>query len=654
MQFKRKLDFTYTMHVLIVALIIVSFTVSSLMISRYVEQDCFDRIEETTVQMVHMLDSDMEDNRTKLEMLADILAANKQNPDSLLQVYMENFCHTHRFSSLCVHRANGTTVSYGEHPHQPESFRAFQSEVAAAPYISSIYSMGDSAAEKMFYQAVPVVRDGETVAVLYGYMTLEVLPQIFPDEVYGGKGQLYIIDADTGDFLMDTWHDGVLGNIFDGSMGERETKPGYDMEHLRSGVRRGESGYHVFRSRTTGDWFYTYYMPTGVNNWSFQMTIDEPTAFASFNYIVKIIVTLGFVVVLLTMLYIFILMLQGTYNRKRDLKRIRKTDYMYKVQRILFNAHSNSELIERALKITGTEVNAETMLLLTFADNTVSKVYHWPITDKSQAADLLGRSIKEDFPHLFDVLSEGRTVIYGSENTDIRISDTAKALFAEFGVEKIMLVPMIDNDLLCGVLCAVNPGVKPLDAEMLECVLYDYFMAARNVENYSIIKNMGVMDYLTDMKNRNSYEVELAAIAAQKFERLWCVFVDVNGLHEINNRYGHKAGDLMLCTVAKVMKRAFGSERTYRMGGDEFVSFVINETEDRIKAKKELVETELAANGYYVSVGYSMLDSAESDVFDIERLVASAEAMMYQEKDLFYERHNEIRDRRDSAEEEKE
>ena len=50
-----------------------------------------------------------------------------------------------------------------------------------------------------------------------------------------------------------------------------------------------------------------------------------------------------------------------------------------------------------------------------------------------------------------------------------------------------------------------------------------------------------------------------------------CIYVDVNGLHELNNTQGHAAGDKMLQTVASLMRTQFGDRHVYRIGGDEFV-----------------------------------------------------------------------------------
>ena len=52
-----------------------------------------------------------------------------------------------------------------------------------------------------------------------------------------------------------------------------------------------------------------------------------------------------------------------------------------------------------------------------------------------------------------------------------------------------------------------------------------------------------------------------------------CVYIDANGLHELNNERGHEAGDLMLRFVADSLMEQFPKGSLYRVGGDEFVVF---------------------------------------------------------------------------------
>ena len=72
------------------------------------------------------------------------------------------------------------------------------------------------------------------------------------------------------------------------------------------------------------------------------------------------------------------------------------------------------------------------------------------------------------------------------------------------------------------------------------------------------------IDVLTGLPNRNRYEAYLKSLNGSS-ERLMCLFIDVNGLHELNNTKGHFAGDQMLRFIADTLKVLFSSEHIYRI-----------------------------------------------------------------------------------------
>ncbi len=633
--------FLHILNVITVALIIESFLCSLMLVRKYAHENCYERIEESSHQVVEMLTHSFDQTTEKLTIFSDILAANSSNPDELLLTYMTNFCKTGDFSSVCIHRANGTVVSYGEHPHTVQKFTNYEHEVARLPYVSEVYSTGDRADEKFFYQAIPIIRNDQTVGILYGYMQADRLPGFIVMNAFGGKGRISIVDGETGDYLMDTSSQDHLGNIYDVDVNSYEFKEEHISDHAKNGLTHGDSGYFVFRSKESGRWMYNYYLPIGINQWSLQLTVDEETAFARYVDMSKAIVILSVCVVAFMVIHVWVLMIQTSHMNKRDKDRLHKSNYMYEVQRALFNAHNNPDYIEQALKTVANEVTAETVLLLTFSDRMINHIYFWPSVDKNNAMKLSGRRIRDDFPMIFDMLSANESVLYHEGDDSADISSIAKDIFEDLEVASMMLVPIMDNSgFLRGAIAAVNMTVIPENCEKLECLTYDFFMAIANIDNHAIIKNMGTMDYLTKMKNRNSYELELPLLAHESCESLWCAFIDVNGLHEINNTYGHKAGDRMLCSVADAIKRVFNSPNAYRTGGDEFVTFVFDSSEEEMKRMIRQIHTLLEANDYHVSIGVSGMSRPTDQMYDIDRLLVDAETHMYEEKRRYYQTHH--------------
>ncbi len=620
------------------------FAASIVIVENYAKHDCFDSIEEVTDQVSNMFVHTLSQSNYQLELFADILAANSENPDDLLRLYMENFCDTQSFAAVCLHRADDSAFSHGYHPHN-EQAASFAEEREKVPYISDVIRAGEYRSQQFVYLATPVVRNGQTVAILYGYISLDTFPSFVSSTAYDGKGQFYIVDGNTGDFLMDEYHrygteddqEIPLSNCFDGSLGDRETKPGYTAEAMNNGIRNGDSGYYIFKSQRTGQWYYTYYMPMGINNWSMQMTIDEPTAFETYYAVRDIVFVLMMSVLVLCAVIIAVLVLLARIRTKQDKKDLHRADYLNEVQSALLTAHNNPDFVSRALKLVAQELKGEKAILLTFSGHIIHNIYYWPSLDMNRAKILIGVNIREEFPTMFDALSAGESFFCDEELIETRFTPKAKALFHALAVHNIVLVPITDPaGILKGAIAVLNMNGEVRSVDMIECVTRDFFMAITNLEKHNIIKKMATVDYMTGIKNRNSFEAELASYETVKAESLWCVYVDVNGLHEMNNTKGHSAGDEMLRTVALAMKKIFGEECSYRMGGDEFIAFCTDSTHEDFMSYKYRLLDELGRKGYSVSVGFAMIGRNENNIFDVASVVAKAEAIMYQKKQECY------------------
>lgn len=151
------------------------------------------------------------------------------------------------------------------------------------------------------------------------------------------------------------------------------------------------------------------------------------------------------------------------------------------------------------------------------------------------------------------------------------------------------------------------------------------------------IEYMSQTDLLTGAKNRNHYESRLQEYPKMCTSNLICVYADANGLHELNYRYGHAAGDKMLCEVAEGMQRYFGGEHTYRIGGDEFVAFKVDVQPEKLLVEIDQLRRALDEKGHHVSFGIATHEKAQGEL-NMREIVGEAEANMYEEKREFYRR----------------
>lgn len=139
-------------------------------------------------------------------------------------------------------------------------------------------------------------------------------------------------------------------------------------------------------------------------------------------------------------------------------------------------------------------------------------------------------------------------------------------------------------------------------------------------------------DPLTGLLNRRRFERDLEWWGRNRPETLTCVYIDVVGLHEINNHLGHKAGDGMLCAVAGAMQRMFPLADTYRIGGDEFVVLWADHTGEQGAEAAARIKALLRESNYEISVGVHQIEPDEN----LEDGVDRAENAMRRDKEAYY------------------
>lgn len=89
-------------------------------------------------------------------------------------------------------------------------------------------------------------------------------------------------------------------------------------------------------------------------------------------------------------------------------------------------------------------------------------------------------------------------------------------------------------------------------------------------------RDLANTDQLTQLKNRNAYDVDLRNLIVRRGgPGMGVVVLDLNNLKLVNDRFGHQAGDAYIRAAAEAIRRAVsGQTAAYRVGGDEFVLLV--------------------------------------------------------------------------------
>ena len=144
-------------------------------------------------------------------------------------------------------------------------------------------------------------------------------------------------------------------------------------------------------------------------------------------------------------------------------------------------------------------------------------------------------------------------------------------------------------------------------------------------EQMDYINSLAYTDSLTGVNNNTAYRRDVANLRGNISDGSACfavAVIDVNGLKQINDSYGHEYGNILISDTAATAANVFGKENVYRIGGDEFAVLMRNATAEKCRELAEQFREELRTGGGAVLAaaaigvsGFRTSDGSSEEVF---------------------------------------
>jgi diguanylate cyclase (GGDEF)-like protein len=157
-------------------------------------------------------------------------------------------------------------------------------------------------------------------------------------------------------------------------------------------------------------------------------------------------------------------------------------------------------------------------------------------------------------------------------------------------------------------------------------------------------ENLLYTDALTGFFNRNYLSQKASQGVAGAYPQA-IVVADLNNLKQINDGYGHAAGDALLVSFTTLVRQQWPQGHFFRLGGDEFLIMLPGTDAARVQADIVALEQRCQQTSYAVSptvfaqpsaaLGYAIRHSAD---VPLDPCIAEADQGMYQAKALMKKR----------------
>ena len=217
------------------------------------------------------------------------------------------------------------------------------------------------------------------------------------------------------------------------------------------------------------------------------------------------------------------------------------------------------------------------------------------------------------------------------------------------GKGKYYTVMPVHYQKRCYGYCVLGNSRLMIDSELFHIFIMNINNALENLRRQNMLNamverlnRMWVYDTLTGIFNRAGFfkfAPNIIKKARKKGDNLFALFLDLDGLKTVNDRYGHDEGDAFIKAMANVLSQVHRhGELLMRYGGDEFVvlthGYDHEDAADYIRQiKKGIDEYNQVSNHPYIldaSMGYSIMAPVED--LDLEAFIEMADQEMYKAK----------------------
>lgn len=305
--------------------------------------------------------------------------------------------------------------------------------------------------------------------------------------------------------------------------------------------------------------------------------------------------------------------------------------------RMLYAVDDLDQTINAVLTQIGEFLVSDRAYVFEIKDELMNNTHEWtapgisPQLEKLQQLDL---SLISDWLPFFE---KNDCIIIDDVEQLQKTNPAAYATLHAQEITSLIAAPIFLDNKLAGYI-----GIDNYDSEKIKNSSYlllsmSIFLsyAIRHRNHVDMLHRLSYHDLLTNALNRNAFMDVLSQFRPGQYASAGIIYIDINGMKEINDFYGHHQGDkILITTVAKVFN-LFKPDELFRIGGDEFVIITYDLTETDFYEKFNILRNifcEKTNLPFSIATGSCWVKSPS----DLNSLLQQADSAMYTDKKKFY------------------
>ena len=563
-----KKQLSQLMPTLVVLILILALTVATYNTSlKQEEEECWNRLENASEAIIQSIQSRVNDDLNYLRLIGKDFSNEDHLPT--YEEYRDRFAtfeDVSLFERVDLLMKNNTLYTMHGDVQQIYS-NDFLILNSTAEYMDLVHT-DTLTNERSVNYYVPILQNDSVVAYLVGVIQCDALDEKFYTPILNGKTHNLIIDTTDGQVVMDNKNMNI-----DNIASDTDFKLLASKKNVVKAINSLKSGVVTFKKGNINQ--YLIYKPVKIYNWELLITVSENVAFASTlmlkqNYMVMVICE---IVILLLYCGFYIKKVRRISLKSHELSEdLNVSNTLIQCVRILSNSADQKRSIDEILQIICEFYQAQRcyVLDLDMDNKKTNGIYEYGKQYDDIHVENMVRLCLEHMDLVNQFFENQKSYYIDDVTNEISVASPIYSSFIQQKIHSIIVVPFMDDKQINGVFAVDNPKQNYYQKDFLESLCFFIKTAMAREKEKAKLKNLSYVDSLTYAQNRNHFNEYIEQNRNKELHFLGVIYLDLNGLKEVNDKMGHIAGDTLIITASYVLQEIF-LDNSYRVGGDEFV-----------------------------------------------------------------------------------
>ena len=290
-----------------ICLIIIMVVVSGfyvIAIRKHIQSLSYLKLERSTTEAIEAVEGQFRTERNMLRMIANIISSSDDSLHSLdVNTFLNIYDLNSQISDVAILSSDNTVIRINGLDLDANGILDFEKIKARGEHISSLLMDLEKEGVYDIRDFVPIRRNDETIAFIYGTTTPENIMKAWVPNIYDGHAVVSIIERDTGLFLIDgagrvnmTLEQSDIA-ISDISVADT----------FENAILSGRSGYAIGFDKNSNETMYYCFLPMNIANWEMVVSVPEEYVYSDVRPIyisLYIFLTFGAIALVIYFLYV--------------------------------------------------------------------------------------------------------------------------------------------------------------------------------------------------------------------------------------------------------------------------------------------------------------------------------------------------------------